>query len=768
MTSSNVFIRSLCLRIKLGLKVIWRDTGSRYSFLTVFVLVGFWLVTEKLRMLEDGEANGLSGNPNNNILIGVYTGSLQTCASRIALIEYLIEKRKKMFSFLYRLGMTKTNYYSFHILWNFVISLILMVPFVMTISYLLPFEERNTAQVMLAVSLGTLANSLYIMCMALFFYSEITGLNVIGTVNFAISIATSMIPKDSPFTFLMYSNPQSQLVKLLERYALDPPQAKTFSLNHYLGLFGLKILVFGLLFILIENISKNEYGYYNEGSICRKKRKPVEGQEERSFIRRDLELEMQMQLGGDSIFQRGIMADQEKDEEDIKFDDVESNGNKGSRNGTKRIESNELTVMRIKDIKKGFGTNSVLESVNFDLLKGEILCLLGPNGAGKSTLFNIILGNIEPDEGFILQPLNNKRISYCPQHDMGWEHLTVQEHFELILAVQEDQEALAGRNESVKNLAMLGNHWGVLCKNLSGGYKRRLTLAMALLCNSDIILMDEPTTALDMEIRYNMMKGISKAREDLGTTILYTTHHLEDAENFSDNIIILSKGKIILRGSIEELRNQFNLVTIKLYGLDTHRLDEIRNYINREIMHETELVMEGINSASIRLVYDDTMRLANHVRYFETELGLTVDLKQTSLEDVYVMDGEFDNYSSIDSIGRVNLDDCWKKLVTCERTPTFAKSFCLMLKKSKPRLSRLHHRIERYHLLDETNRRFTSPFAHRSNLRKSIQRGHGPTSTVKRHYSGLERHFLDDLRGINRTLFDQLHFYRLCFQSYRA
>ena len=101
---------------------------------------------------------------------------------------------------------------------------------------------------------------------------------------------------------------------------------------------------------------------------------------------------------------------------------------------------------------------------------------------------------------------------------------------------------------------MLEGHWLVQGKNLSGGYKRRLTLAMALLSDSDVILMDEPTTALDMEIRYNIMRGIQKARDDLGTTILYTTHHLEDAENFSDTILIMSKGNIILKGSIDELR----------------------------------------------------------------------------------------------------------------------------------------------------------------------------------------------------------------------
>jgi ABC-2 type transport system ATP-binding protein len=682
MAKFSTFIRGLCLRTKYSLKIIWRDSGSRFSFLTVFILVGIWLIGEKQREYDEGLGYTLAGNPNNGILIGVYTGSLLTCAARIALIEYLLEKRKKMFSFLSRLGMNKVSYYGFHIIWNFVISLILLCPFVLAISSMLG-DESNTVSVLIALGMGSLANSLYIMTAALFFYSEVTGLNVIGTVNFAVSIATSLIPQGSSFSFLMYSNPQSQIVKMLSAYALDPIHDRTFSMWSYVAMFGLMIGVYGLLFFLIENISKNEYGYYNHDSICRKKARRS-NVSDRQTMRSDIETEMQLDFGGSAL-------------------SLGSNENYGDKMAGGTLHSSpegfiddeladhartEDTILQVQGIKKTFDSNSVLESVNFDLVKGEMLCLLGPNGAGKSTLFNIILGNIEADEGYIGQPLSSKRISYCPQHDMGWDYLTIKEHFELISTIQEDQESLFGRDLKVKDLTMLGNHWTVYCKDLSGGYKRRLTLAMSLLCNTDIILMDEPTTALDIEIRYNIMKGISKARHELGTTILYTTHHLEDAENFSDTILILSKGKILLKGSIEDLRKKFNLITIKLYGLDIGTRQSVQTYMDKEIMQETELKDEGQTCASLKLSYDNTMNLANHVRYFEQELGLMVDLKQTSLEDVYVMEGDFENYSSIDTIGRVNLDEFWEKLICTARKSTFLKSYGLMMKKSSHKFTK--------------------------------------------------------------------------------
>lgn len=102
------------------------------------------------------------------------------------------------------------------------------------------------------------------------------------------------------------------------------------------------------------------------------------------------------------------------------------------------------------------------------------------------------------------------------------------------------------------------DHWTVQANKLSGGYKRRLSLALTLLCNSDVLMLDEPTTALDIESRRTIMESIRAAQKQLGKTVLFTTHHLEDAETFADRVAILKNGKISLEGTVEELTSSLD------------------------------------------------------------------------------------------------------------------------------------------------------------------------------------------------------------------
>jgi ABC-2 type transport system ATP-binding protein len=340
-------------------------------------------------------------------------------------------------------------------------------------------------------------------------------------------------------------------------------------------------------------------------------------------------------------------------------------------------------VLSVREVRKAFGANSVLEGVSFDLQRGEMLCLLGANGAGKSTLFNVILENVEQDTGEVLRPFGARRVSFCPQHDLGWDYLTVAEHFDLVLAIQGPDRLPPRLAETVRDLTLLGGHWHTLAKDLSGGFKRRLTLALALLNDADLVLMDEPTTALDMEVRHHIMRGVSSARDQLGTTVLYTTHHLEDAENFSDSVLILAKGSVLLRGSVDELRRRFNLVTLRLFGAAA-REAEVAAHIRSEGLFDCEVSADAGGALLVRLPSEGRQRLEKLVDHFERELGLAVDLRQTSLEDVYLMDGEFENYGSLEALGRVDLDDCWRRLTAAERRPGALRAFLLMLRKSSP------------------------------------------------------------------------------------
>ena len=216
--------------------------------------------------------------------------------------------------------------------------------------------------------------------------------------------------------------------------------------------------------------------------------------------------------------------------------------------------------MKVDGITKRFGNNEVLQGVSFKILKGDMVCVLGANGAGKSTLFNIVLDNVAQDKGEVLKTWGDKPISFCPQQDMGWDFLTIKEHLELIQSIQAASNKTPDK-QMIAKIAQISDvisHIHKRFKELSGGYQRRVTIAMALLANSEIVLLDEPTTSLDMESRLKLMQQLFKMREELGTTILFTTHHLEDAETFADKILLLARGSIVLDGSIDDIRSRFN------------------------------------------------------------------------------------------------------------------------------------------------------------------------------------------------------------------
>ena len=655
-------------RLKVGLRVLWRDKGSRYSFVSVYTLIIMWMVSE-MHMYREDPSYTIRSNPNNNILIGIYVGSILTCSIRIGLIEYLTEKRKKMYSYLKCAGIRKSEYYGYHILWNCAVSMVLLVPFVLILSYV---GRCYDARVVACVVYGCVCNSVYIMCFSIFFYNEITGLNVIGTVNFILSISTSMVSKSVGTTSggnlmvgISYINPQSMIIVLIEKHVLyeDGPIDHT----HYFMMFTILLISYSLLFILLLSCTKNEYGYYSKESVCRKKSKS----------KGSVSAGPPLDIPTSRIFEMSInRVEEDMDEETGGLD-----GEVSERRGVRGGEGQREVVLSVRGVKKAYGGNVVLDDISISVHRGEILCLLGANGAGKSTLFNIILDNVQQEEGEVV--MSGKRVSFCPQHDVGWDYLTVGEHFYMMQSI--DSSISVERIHRVRDITMLDSQWDTLCTNLSGGYKRRLTLALTLLSTNDIVLMDEPTTALDIEIRHNIMKGISAARDELGTTIMYTTHHIEDAENYSDSIVIMSKGRVSLRGSIQDLRNKFNLATILVYDIDSRMYDEIAAYWNRSMMYdeETELKQLGGNIMSIRTRYQTTAEFASHIRHIERDMRLRVDIKYTSLEEVYIMDGVYENYSSIEGIGKVDMNDCWRRITTSERNKGAVTRLWVMVKKSR-------------------------------------------------------------------------------------
>ncbi len=217
-------------------------------------------------------------------------------------------------------------------------------------------------------------------------------------------------------------------------------------------------------------------------------------------------------------------------------------------------------MLKVEQICKSYGRRSVLTDLSFEIKAGEVYGLLGPNGAGKTTTISILGGLVQPDQGRVY--LANHRLGYpdkyligiAPQDNIVYQHLTCAENLRFFAQLY----GLRGRHcrqrvEACLEAVGLKDRGGSLAETLSGGMQRRLSMAIALIHEPILVVLDEPTTGLDIETRYEIWELIRNLRRQ-DIAILLTTHLLDEAERLCQRIGILKEGRLIAEGSLEDLR----------------------------------------------------------------------------------------------------------------------------------------------------------------------------------------------------------------------
>ena len=208
------------------------------------------------------------------------------------------------------------------------------------------------------------------------------------------------------------------------------------------------------------------------------------------------------------------------------------------------------------------GSNPALQDVSFDALRGEVLGLLGPNGAGKTTLIAHLAGLLKIQRGSIQidqQPLSavrrqsSTRIAIAPQEYAFYPTLSVLENLDCFAGVG----GLRGRDKQCRITECLGNaqlqnYRSVRAERLSGGLKRRLNLAIALLHRPELILFDEPTVGVDPQSRAFLLEAVKRLARQ-GGAVIYTSHYMEEVQAIADRIVILDHGQVLRNGSLNEL-----------------------------------------------------------------------------------------------------------------------------------------------------------------------------------------------------------------------
>jgi lipooligosaccharide transport system ATP-binding protein len=219
-------------------------------------------------------------------------------------------------------------------------------------------------------------------------------------------------------------------------------------------------------------------------------------------------------------------------------------------------------VLRVADLRKRYGDAEVVAGVSFEIRRGECFGLLGPNGAGKTTTLRLALGLIEPDGGTVElmgEPVPRRAraarrsVGVVPQFDNLDPDFTVVENLLVYGRYFGLPDAeIRGRIPELLEFAGLAARASARIQTLSGGMKRRLTLARALINDPDLVFMDEPTTGLDPQARHVIWERLKQLLAR-GKTILLTTHFMEEAERLCSRLVVMDRGRFIAGGSPREL-----------------------------------------------------------------------------------------------------------------------------------------------------------------------------------------------------------------------
>ena len=303
-----------------------------------------------------------------------------------------------------------------------------------------------------------------------------------------------------------------------------------------------------------------------------------------------------------------------------------------------------MSIVQMEQVTKSFGEITAVDKMSLNIEEGEIFGLLGPNGAGKSTAINMITGLLGMDKGKI----------FILGHDVKKEAMTTKQNTGIVpqeIAIYEDLTSLENvkffaslyglKGNSLNEAAMAALEFTGLTdkaksypKSFSGGMKRRLNIACAIAHRPKLIIMDEPTVGIDPQSRNHILQSVKRLNE-LGSTIIYTSHYMEEVEAICTRVAIMDHGKVIALGSVDDLKSLINDKNIVYISVD----DSISR-INAEQLRE----IQGVSDIEIAdsVVKISSVREVNNmdriIHYFTSNRFSikSVESKTPDLETVFL------------------------------------------------------------------------------------------------------------------------------------
>ncbi len=295
-------------------------------------------------------------------------------------------------------------------------------------------------------------------------------------------------------------------------------------------------------------------------------------------------------------------------------------------------------IVRVEELAKHYPpTTKAVDGVTFDIDKPKIFSLLGPNGAGKTTTVEILEGLRSPSSGKAwvfdvdvtkdYSPIRNK-VGTLPQNFEPFDELKPPEAVAYWSGLFGSDMSLKDVNRLLERVG-LTDRKNVISRKLSGGEKRKLGIALSLVNNPELLFLDEPTTGLDPKARRDLWAMIEEVRKN-GSAVFLTTHYLDEAEKLAEDVAIMHKGKMIARGSPQELITKYGKMTVVvLAGAGAEGLKEVtRRGINATMEPDGDVLVPVADPAEMRTVFMKLSAIELKVKDMYT--------RRQSLEDVFL------------------------------------------------------------------------------------------------------------------------------------
>ena len=303
-------------------------------------------------------------------------------------------------------------------------------------------------------------------------------------------------------------------------------------------------------------------------------------------------------------------------------------------------------VLETQNLTKHYGDLTAVDDLSLKIFEGEVLGFLGPNGAGKTTAIHMMCGLLKPDAGHVFiqgEPLSEAsdtlrtRVGVCPQEIVIWERLTCIEQLQFIGQMYGLPGRLARqRGDSLLNALDLLDKRSKLARTLSGGMKRRLNLAMALVHDPDIVVLDEPEAGLDPQSRVKVRQYIQSLAQT--KTVILTTHNMDEADRVADRVAIIDHGKLLVVDTPDELKfrvGEGDVIEVTVEDLDSHNPEWVSGLLPDPITPE----MMEIDDGQLRIRTHNAVGILPTILEALEAIGLIpsdVRIRANTLEDVFI------------------------------------------------------------------------------------------------------------------------------------